>query len=40
MTQVNDYATSISLGHVSAGVYFVEATTVDGYRIVKQIIKQ
>ena len=40
MTSVNDNAASIHLGHVSAGVYFIEAITIDGHRVVKQIIKQ
>ena len=40
LSQVNENAASISLAHVSAGVYFVEAMTTDGYRVVKQIIKQ
>ncbi len=40
LSQINENAVSISLDHVSAGVYFVEAMTTDGYRVVKQIIKQ
>ena len=40
LSHVNENAVSINLGHVAAGVYFVEATTLDGNRVVKQIIKQ
>ena len=39
-SQMGDNAMSISLNHVASGVYFVEAITNDGYRAVKQIIKQ
>ena len=40
VSQAGDHVVSINLSHVSAGVYFVEATTTDGYRVVKEIIKQ
>ena len=40
LSQINENAVSINLEHVSAGVYFVEAMTIDGHRVVKQIIKQ
>ena len=40
LSQINENAVTISLDHVSPGVYFVEAITNDGYRVVKQIIKQ
>ena len=40
LSQINENAVTSSLDHVSPGVYFVEAITNDGYRVVKQIIKQ
>ena len=40
LTQINDNAVSINLNHLAAGVYFIEATAIDGYRVVTQIIKQ
>ena len=39
-TRINDHVVTVSLDHVASGVYFVEATTTDGYRIVKEIIRQ
>ena len=39
-TNINDNVTSLSIGDLPAGVYFVEAIAAGGNRVVKRVVKQ
>ncbi len=39
-TNINDNVTSLSIGDLPAGVYFVEAIAASGNRVVKRVVKQ
>ncbi len=39
-TNINDNVTSLSIGELPAGVYFVEAIAAGGNRVVKRVVKQ